>query len=497
MARKFQNLAAPDDPNTYYAVDGLWATARGTYETCTLLTAGTTRTDNTSGGNGGFAAFIARTLAGTREYLVVPLAMYEYSGGSYTDRTGGVTVGASPMLAEFGDVTLCVMGAGTVTVKSTGGNFSALAGAPQGEIVVVCAGAVLVFNTNTSADGWAASDVFDYTNWATGESASGRLLDTNGPVLAACTFGGAVYAYKSNSIYRGEYVGGVVKWSWRCIVHNIGVSPTGASGSSARSVCAGTNEMMFMGAADATHFATGAGKSAPSPRSYYAYLFDGSSAPRISNALTSITAGSTFLPTAPPGILHDPQSNMYTVTTQNVGYFYNVIADAWGYKSSLMAGLDSQGGFRTLPIYGDFTARSAVTPMPEFYGVTLRVLVGGLPFTLTRFALDTTLANIGAHFVQTSMAGKIDAKTAFNQVIPRLRRRNGSGTAALSAAFYRELENTTAEHTLPIVESTFRHRFDVSGVGSTDNFGRFKVTFSALDVEVDDIIVKGTPAGAN
>jgi hypothetical protein len=492
--RKWQNLAAPDDPNSWYGVDGVWPTPRGSYETCTLLTAGLTRTDDTTGGNG-TGAFVGRTLSGSREYLVVPLAIYEYSG-AFTDRTGGVTVGSHPMFAQYGDVTILTMGVGTATCKSTGGNFSALAGAPQGEIVLICAGAVVVLNTNTSTDGWATSDVFDYTNWTTNEAASGRLLDTNGPILAGCVFGGCVYAFKSNSIYRGRYVGGVVKWAWEVVEHNVGVAVTTASASSSNhSVCAGTHEMMFIGPADSTHFAVGSGKSGPAPRSYYAYLFDGVSPPRICNRLTSITAGNAFLPTAPPGILHDPQSNIYTVTTQNVGYFYNADMDAWGYKSTLMAGIDSQLSLLTVPIYGDFTARSAVTPMPEFYGRTAVTLAGGVPWTFTRFALDTTLANIPNHYLQSSMFGRADQKTAFSRLTPRLRRRNGSGTAALSATFYRELENTTAETTLAITESTVRKRFDVTGQGSTDNFARFKVTYNALDVEVEDFTPAGVPAG--
>lgn len=494
--RKWQNLAAPDDPNSWFDVDGVWPTQRGTYETATLLTAGTTRTDDTDPSGAGKAAFIGRTLSGTREYLVVPLKIYEYSGGSYTDRTGGVTIGSYPMFTQYGDVTLLVMGVGTATCKSTGGNFSALAGAPQAEIVLVCSGAVVYLNTNTSTDGWAASDTFDYTNYTTGEAASGRLLDTNGPILGGCVFGGCVYAYKSNSIYRGRYVGGVVKWAWECVEHNIGIFPP-TTKAAPHSVCAGTNEMLFLGSADATHFATGAGKGSAAPRSLYAYLFDGVSPPRICNRLTSIIAATAaFVVSDPPGVLHDPQSNIYTVTSRNIGYFYNATSDAWGYKSSLMSGLDTQLGYKvTLPIYGDFTARSSVTPMPEFYGVTAITQAGSIPYTFTRFALDTTLANIPNHYLQSSMFGRNDQKTAFSRLTPRLRRRNGSGTAALSATFYRELENTTAETTIAVTEDANRKRFPITGAGSADNFARFKVTYNALDVDVEDFVPAGTPAG--
>jgi hypothetical protein len=94
------------------------------------------------------------------------------------------------------------MGASTATVKSTGGNFSALAGAPQAEIVLPVANALLYLNTNTSTDGWAASDVGDYTNYATGEAASGRLIQTPGPITAGVSFGNYAIVFKGDAIYR-------------------------------------------------------------------------------------------------------------------------------------------------------------------------------------------------------------------------------------------------------------------------------------------------------
>lgn len=36
--RKWQDLAAPDDPNSWYSVTNMWPTLRGTYETADLST---------------------------------------------------------------------------------------------------------------------------------------------------------------------------------------------------------------------------------------------------------------------------------------------------------------------------------------------------------------------------------------------------------------------------------------------------------------------------
>jgi hypothetical protein len=156
-------------------------------------------------------AFSGKGITSTRQFAVDGSHIWEWvSSLSITDQTGGVTVGSKPMMAQYGDVTICAMGAGASTVKSTGGAFSALAGAPKGEIICVHKNAVLIFNTDTSADGWAASDVGDYTNWTTGEAANGRLIDIAGAITAAIPFGDAVYVFKANAIYRMTYVGGTV-----------------------------------------------------------------------------------------------------------------------------------------------------------------------------------------------------------------------------------------------------------------------------------------------
>lgn len=491
--RKWQNLAAPDDPASWYNVDGVWPTPRGTYETCTLLTAGAASSaTNSTGGSSDNFAFVGRTLSSTREYLAAKTAIYEVAAGVYTDRTGAVAV--PEMLAQYGNITIGVSGVGRATVSSSGGNFAALAGAPQGNIIVVQSNAVLIFNSDTSTDGWHASDVGDYTNWTTGEAASGRLIQTPGPIYAACAFADCVYVWKATSIYRGRYVGGAVKWAWEVVEHNVGVVP---SVSSRNGVAVGLDRIMFMGAVDGTRFATGAGKGSPLGRGFYAYLYDGASPPRICNPLTTITANNTtFSAVISPRVIHDPMSNMFCVTQQNIAYFYNVESDSWGYKSALMSGLAGvPTNLLTIPIMGDFTAKSFLVPMPEFYGVTTYVGAGSVPLTWTRYSLDITLANIPDHFLQSTMSGDIENKVKFDTVTPKLRRRNGSGTAALSATFYRELENTTAEATIACTEDTTRHKFFITGSGQADNFGRFKLTYNQLDVEVEDVLINGKLAG--
>jgi hypothetical protein len=491
--RKWRNLGPPDDPESWYDVDGFWPTVRGTYETCTLLTAGA----NTGQVNGAAAPLAFR--GGGREYLAAGVKTWEYSAGVFTDRTGGVDVPTN--MVQYGSVTIGSNGSAGTMVYSTGGNFALLAAGPGAYHLVTCSNAVLALNVGAGDNAWKASDVGDYTNWTTGEAASGLLIQTPGAILAACAFNDAVYVFKTNSIYRGRYVGGAVKWAWEVVSDNLGMAPMATNSSRAPfSVCAGIDRMMFIGASDSAHFAAGAGKSGRAVPSFYAYLFDGVSPPRMCNPETSISfPNASPFTTVPPYVTFDPISNMFCVSVNNQAYFYNVASDAWGYKSSLMSGLSLDvitNGNQPVsrPILGDYSAAGSRVPSPEFYGVTAYSGAAGLPATSTRFALDTTLANIGNHYLQTNMMGKDDRKTFFDRVIPRLRRRNGSGTAALSVTAYRELENSTAESTTAVTENTSRQRFDF---GVTDNFIRAKVTYNALDVEAEDFKVRGKDAGEN
>ena len=78
------------------------------------------------------------------------------------------------------------------------------------KIVVLQSSSKLVFD----GDYWMASDIGDYTNWTTGEAASGRLFQPEGPILWAFPFRDYVLVGKKHAAYRGRYVGGIYKWRW-------------------------------------------------------------------------------------------------------------------------------------------------------------------------------------------------------------------------------------------------------------------------------------------
>ena len=469
--RKWQNLAAPDDPNSWYDVDGVAPTLRGTYERITY-------TDATSAAATGSStlkyAFAAPTLTGSREYVLSSSIIWEFAAGAYTARTGGVTIGATPMMEQYGNVTICAMGNTTDTVYSTGGNFAALAGAPDAEIVVTQSNAVLLFNTSASADGWAASDVGDYTNWTTGEAASGRLIATPGPISAAVAFGDSVIVFKPVSIYRMRYVGGTVKWAAELIHQSAGCSLTGSatlSGFEKYSACPSQYGVLFAG----PNYAYNAAAVSHA----LAYWLNDSGQVDIVNPLTAL-----FSSSGKPYIRYLPDEDIFSVfdVASGIAYFFSPSVMAWG------KAVPYASAANIVPVLGDTAGillnRSAVPVAHRYISADV----------LTRYTPSTTKS--GVSYLQSSMYGAPNLKTNFTRVTPLLRVREalGSPVAALTVDFYREREGTAGITQQSVTESTQRRRFDFLG---TDNFARFKLTYTDIDFEIDDILVAFTIAGTD
>lgn len=495
--RKWQDLAAPDDPGSWYAVGNMWPTKRGTYETADGSTGSSVTAASSS-------TVVYAWRGGGREYVVNAIAtskIWEYSAGTATDRTGGVTVGTYPMMAAYGSVTICVMGNANATVKSTGGNFSALAGAPKGNIICVQSNAVLIFNTDTASDGWAASDVGDYTNWTTGEAASGRIITTPGDILAAVPYGNDVLVFKRNAIYRMTYVGGVVKWQVQVAWKTSGVSDQAA--------IIGSPQQKYQAVATAYGVAYKGDAFPSSGFDNGVYLFDGSSPPKPLNPFTSLA-------NCLPVFLYDPVEQTLilapasgsngsgtvktgaSTTTNSWYYYYNFQSDLWGvgfggsgedYQTGANAG-DSANGV----LQGDYYERAEISTKPVYWRY-----LDSTTGAMTRNA-PSAPGSSSSCYLQTAKVGTDEYKTAFDRLTPLLRRRTDLGTdsASLELTLFRERDDTTAQTTRTISESSTRKRFDLKGGASTDNFARFKVTWTALDVEVDDFrVAKSKIAGTD
>lgn len=469
--RKWKNLAAPDDPSAWYDLDGFVPTDRGTYEVADIGQTGTAYTA-TGVGTVAYAFYGAVPNPNTvnSEYVVDSAKIWRYDvsslGTEMSDKTGTAGV-LRPRMAKYGVATVCVMGsprgsltgAATVHASTVGGNFSALTGAPQGDCICVSNNAVIIANTDTANDEWAASDVGDYTNWTSGEAARARIYAPAGPITAAVEFNGAVYLFKETSIHRLRYVGGAEKYIVEKLYEGVGCSFYNLA-------IAGKDGILFLGG--------GVNKTGSIVNSFY--WFDGVNPPVLTNPETDIGDGNLVTTGV---MLYNRYQDLFTVYVDgDEMYFYNPAFQAWGRSTvSMPAGV--------IAMQGD--ARAA-DHLPRGWKKTNTNEITFYNLTGTR--------GTGARYIQTSKVGKVDAKTLFSRVTPLLRRRVDLGTdsAALEVTTFLERHDTTAATTTSVTESTTRKRFDFH---KSDNFARFKVTFTDLDVEVDDFLIAAKPAGTD
>lgn len=195
-----------------------------------------------------------RIIAGTTSRL------YELISGSWNDVSSATYTGGPDTrwsFCQFGDISFASNRTDDMQY-STAGTFAAVgSGAPKAEVVFSVGPFVMALNVNDGTekpDGWHCSAAFDGLDWnesiAT-QSASGRLVDSPGALTAGLRLGDYAVAYKSKSIYLGQYVGAPAVWDWILI-------PGGEAG------CVGKEALCDIGGA---HFFVGEDNI---------WLFDGS-----------------------------------------------------------------------------------------------------------------------------------------------------------------------------------------------------------------------------
>lgn len=167
---------------------------------------------------------VRRVVAGTATNL------YELTAGAWASRTravgGAYTGGADTRwsFAQFGDSTIASNRTDEMQRSTTtGGAFANIATAPKAKIVFTVGAFVMALNTNDGAektDGWHCCAAFDDTSWTpsiTTQAASGRLVSTPGALTAGLRLGEYAVAYKSQSLYLGQYVGPPSVWDWQLV----------------------------------------------------------------------------------------------------------------------------------------------------------------------------------------------------------------------------------------------------------------------------------------
>ena len=494
--KKWKTLANPADASAWADVSNMWPTGRGSYEVADCYPASATSITATNEDVVMISAWAFNTLSGARAYYFGEYLWELTDFSTAVDRTGALGANAisntngGGHACQYGDVTIVTRGTTGSLIYSTGGNFAALAGSPSAKIVCVQSNCVVAFNTSANSDAWAASDVGDYTNWTTGEAASGRILENNGPITAAVPFGNDILVFKKDSIFRMTYVGGVIKWQIQKVWSGIGCAQGGGGGycpavATSRGVffCGGTNY---------------------STSRYLYYIFDGTSPPYCVNTETEIEFGVGI----PVYNQKMDMVNLYVgkfvtgTTYYCYPYYYSVADDAWG-RAALIAVNNGLGW----PLRGEQEACAQFAGGD--YGV--RPLFNGSVFAGvgafykripvppgSRTDAGSTSAYIQTHKMSLTAPGEVFAanQARFGPAAPVLRRRDpyssGSPSLALTVDTYQELHDTTAAATASVTESTLRDRFDFV---KSDTFCQLKMTATDTDIEIDDISVKIAPAG--
>ncbi|MFO0454271.1 MAG: hypothetical protein ACK52I_37415 [Pseudomonadota bacterium] len=161
-----------------------------------------------------------RLLAGTQA------ALYEGSGGVWTDRSrgGGYSTGdVRWSFAVFGNTSLAI-NKSTVLQSSTTGAFANVGNAPKASLIETVGGFVMLADTDDSGlsigglapnsndgDRWWTSQLGNPTGtWQPNVSlqcVTGRLTSSPGKIVALKRLGDQIVAYKSRAIHVGTYVG--------------------------------------------------------------------------------------------------------------------------------------------------------------------------------------------------------------------------------------------------------------------------------------------------
>ena len=498
--KKWKTLANPADPSIWADVSNMWPTGRGSYETADYYAASADITATNESG----PLISAWAFSGITESRIYVIGEYiwqlDTALTTATDRTGAlganaVASGTGGHACQYGNVSIIARGTAASLIYSTGGNFAALAGSPSARFVVVQSNALVAFNTSANADAWAASDVGDYTNWTTGEAASGRILENNGPITGAIPYGNDIIVFKEDSIFRMTYVGGVVKWQIQRIYNGIGMADrqwygsgisTGGASNGCSAVVETTAGLFFPGGQ------TTNGNSTLNKREYY--LFDLVSPPRCLTIDVGVgtDVGTPVFDTATQTVTlfnYEPSVPSDTINTR---YYYNLIDDAWGKSSA------SSAGQPHIPLRGSSAATTHTTGggsrNRQFFTYAADKIVRNYANPPSIYGAHTSF--IKSHKMSGPQQGVWGAQQwRFGPAAPILKGRNNSGiTPSLSMTVdtFTESHDTSAAATATVSEATARDRFDFT---KSDSFCQLKLSVTDAYIDIEDISCLIAPAG--
>ena len=150
---------------------------------------------------------------------------------TWTERGSGYDLSEDDRwrFAQFGDTSLASNKQNTIQASASTA-FADVAGAPQAAIIETVGQFVFAFNTTDatygdSPDRWWCAGIGGHTSWtasAATQAATGRLLGSPGKITAGKRFGESITVFKNQSMYRGDYVGTPIVWSFSQIPGEVG-----------------------------------------------------------------------------------------------------------------------------------------------------------------------------------------------------------------------------------------------------------------------------------
>ena len=402
--------------------------------------------------------------------------LYMLSGTTFTDRSkgGGYTNTATHWsFALYGNYLIATNGVDAPQVRDASGSsaFADLGGTPPttAKYVVTQSNAVLFFNTNSGGQYWAASDVGNHANYTSGEAASGPINHRPGPITAAVAFGNEVLVFKSNSMFRMRYVGGVVKWTVEMIS-----DVYGAAGPGSVAVCG--NLVCVMDASGA-------------------YLFDGASFHRIDSGIKDYFKQNNANPVAAQ--YFESQESVWFHVASFAVLTYSIPTDAWGTLVPRENAGDITASIRMMIGDGQPDEMTAIFIDP---GLSTPLYMG-YPFDEDGGAPNLDLALDGS--LTTGWFGEFDKTTFISRVTPAFQPPQGSvgnklakpGTADITLSVTYADQPEDSGTTDSAVSASSRKRFDFT---KSAPWMTFTLNFTNTPWDLVDILVtQKKTAGVN
>jgi hypothetical protein len=357
------------------------------------------------------------------------------NGSTWNDRAGTAgNVFFPEGIRQWGNITLVADSVAVRSRDATGtSNFATVAGSPAANALFITPLNILVAVTLSAtvsgSDAWNASDANDYTNWATGQAASGNLRQTPGILRAGVTYGNDVLLLKDRGIMRGTYVGLTnLKWQWSLVP---GSEAYGAWGPG----CAV--------AVDGGIYFVGDGG--------FCY-FDGVKITELDAGIRSTLTSTVYYPGTGFGtdyrytrLVYDsinrricffnfgsfvPGATTYTNTgTQAKHFTYQVDSGLWGYQSRVKDETDGSDAYTGVVLDGYLL--NSVASTGEWTNNTNILLISKTNDYVAALITEFTSANSGTNYkpkLRTHRLGNRLAMSSLIGVVPNWTTSDGAGT---------------------------------------------------------------------